>query len=172
MYEFQLIFHWRLLLRVQLTTLSVQIMAWRRPSDKPLSEPMMVSLLTHICVTRPKWVNPSVDNWLGWNYFFIPNFNGSALGYGNEQVISHTLLYMCLLMHAGSIHVSNSVPKCELSIKNLMIKWPAFNFHREKQYNDHLRGCSRNQFEALRTYIPILGFTEHAQKLLTRGISE
>ena len=24
-------------------------MAWRRPGDKPLSEPMMVSLLTHIC---------------------------------------------------------------------------------------------------------------------------
>ena len=35
----------------------VQIMAWRRPGDKPLSEPMVVSLLTHICVTRPQWVN-------------------------------------------------------------------------------------------------------------------
>ena len=34
----------------------VQIMAWHRPADKPLSEPMMVSLLTHICVTRPQWV--------------------------------------------------------------------------------------------------------------------
>ena len=34
----------------------VQIMAWRRPGDKPLSEPMMVSLLTHICVARPQWV--------------------------------------------------------------------------------------------------------------------
>ena len=34
----------------------VQIMAWRRPGDKPLSEPMMDSLLTHICVTRPQWV--------------------------------------------------------------------------------------------------------------------
>ena len=32
----------------------VQIMAWRRPGDKPLSESMMVSLLTHICVTRPE----------------------------------------------------------------------------------------------------------------------
>ena len=30
----------------------VQILAWRRSGDKPLSEPMMVSLLTHICVTR------------------------------------------------------------------------------------------------------------------------
>ena len=35
----------------------VQIMAWRRPGDKPLSEPMMISLPTHICVTRPQWVN-------------------------------------------------------------------------------------------------------------------
>ena len=35
----------------------VQIMAWRRPGDKPLSEPMMDSLSTHICVTRPQWDN-------------------------------------------------------------------------------------------------------------------
>ena len=35
----------------------VQIMACRRSGGKPLSEPMMVSLLTHICVTRPQWVN-------------------------------------------------------------------------------------------------------------------
>ena len=35
----------------------VQIMAWRRPGDKPLSAPMMASLLTHICVTQPQWVN-------------------------------------------------------------------------------------------------------------------
>ena len=35
----------------------VQIMAWCRSGDKPLSEPMMVNLLTHICVTRPQWVN-------------------------------------------------------------------------------------------------------------------
>ena len=34
----------------------VQIMAWHRPGDKPLSERIMVSLLTHICVTRPQWV--------------------------------------------------------------------------------------------------------------------
>ena len=34
----------------------VQIMAWRRLGDKPLSEPIMVSLLTHICISRPQWV--------------------------------------------------------------------------------------------------------------------
>ena len=35
----------------------VQLMAWRRPGDKPLTEPMVVKLLTHICVTLPQWVN-------------------------------------------------------------------------------------------------------------------
>ena len=34
----------------------VQIMAWRRAGAKPLSEPVMVSLPTHKCVTRLQWV--------------------------------------------------------------------------------------------------------------------
>ena len=33
----------------------VQIMAWRWPGHKPLSEQLMVSLLMHICVTWPQW---------------------------------------------------------------------------------------------------------------------
>ena len=39
----------------------VQIMAWCRSGKKPLSEPMMVRLPTHICVTRPQRVK---CNWL------------------------------------------------------------------------------------------------------------
>ena len=35
----------------------VQVMAWHQPGDKPLSEPVMVRLPTHICVTRLQWVN-------------------------------------------------------------------------------------------------------------------
>ena len=56
----------------------VQIMAWRRPGDKPLSEPMTVSLPTHICVARPQWVEYQCllsswkhanDIWISvWNY--------------------------------------------------------------------------------------------------------
>ena len=51
----------------------VQIMAWRRPGDKPFSEPMLVSLLTHICVTPPQWVN----RYLLWNTasFHLPTIN-------------------------------------------------------------------------------------------------
>ena len=44
----------------------VQIIAWRRPGDKPLSEPMMASLQTHICVIGLKeqhnWQTPYASN--------------------------------------------------------------------------------------------------------------
>ena len=39
----------------------VQIMAWRRPGDKPLYEPMLVFVQTHICVNRPQWVNTEAE---------------------------------------------------------------------------------------------------------------
>ena len=41
----------------------VRIMAWRRPGDKPLSEPMMISLMTHICIDRTQWVNYEHSGW-------------------------------------------------------------------------------------------------------------
>ena len=47
----------------------VQIMAWLRPGDKTLSEPMLVSLLTHICITRPQWVK------------FIPSFSEKSFSF-------------------------------------------------------------------------------------------
>ena len=50
----------------------VQIMAWRRSGDKPLSEPMMVSILTHICVTQPQWVKLDlVMMWLNCSYWYL-----------------------------------------------------------------------------------------------------
>ena len=57
----------------------VQVMVWRRPGDKPLSEPIMVSLLTHICVTQPQWVNmhflspndqKCTDSMTYWQFFY------------------------------------------------------------------------------------------------------
>ena len=35
----------------------VQIMYWCRSGDKPLSDPMMFSLLTHLCVIPHEWDN-------------------------------------------------------------------------------------------------------------------
>ena len=38
----------------------VQIVAWRWPGNRLLSEPIMVTLPTHICVTRPQWVKSTL----------------------------------------------------------------------------------------------------------------
>ena len=55
-FEFWLKFHWNLFKGAfnNIPALA-KIIAWHRPGDKPLSEPMLVSLLAHTCVTRPQW---------------------------------------------------------------------------------------------------------------------
>ena len=54
----------------------VQIMAWHRPGAKPLSEPMSVSLLTHICASRPQWLNHIRPPWVhAWKTKFVFNTN-------------------------------------------------------------------------------------------------
>ena len=82
----------------------VQIMAWRHPGDKPLSEPMMVSLLMHICVTRPQWVNEKSRYWQAstrapfWRflylldlfYSFISTRYGSSLQLGRQEAASQS----------------------------------------------------------------------------------
>ena len=50
----------------------VQITGWRRPGDKPLSEPMMVNLLTHICISLPKRVKEYFIS--TWHIYFWDNF--------------------------------------------------------------------------------------------------
>ena len=62
----------------------VQVMAWRRTGDKPLSEPMVVRLPTHICVTRPQWVK-WVSSALAIALVTVPDLalNVSAGGHGD-----------------------------------------------------------------------------------------
>ena len=70
----------------------VQIMAWRLSGGKPLSEPMMISLPTYICVTRPQWVNslwPSYVIWQIWAIFFFP---GNGLLPDVTKPLSESLL--------------------------------------------------------------------------------
>ena len=58
MYEFRLRFHWiKLVPKGPINNIPalVQIMAWHWPGIKPLSEPVMVSLLPHIYVMLPQW---------------------------------------------------------------------------------------------------------------------
>ena len=68
----------------------VQIMAWCWPSNKPWSEPMMVSLLTHICITWYQWVNNSIQfNFAGSEKSVI---QGSSLPYSMAKPPSHVPL--------------------------------------------------------------------------------
>ena len=74
----------------------VQIMAWRWPGGKSLSEPMMVSLLMHICVTWPQWVN--VIFWkcrLSWGQVWSIDSMASLCLTGKSHVgVQHNLVMM------------------------------------------------------------------------------
>ena len=71
----------------------VQIMAWRLPGDKSLCEPMMVSLLTHTCVTRPQWVDniPTLVQIMAWCQ---PGNKPSS-----EPTIIRLLTHICVTQH-------------------------------------------------------------------------
>ena len=72
----------------------VQIMAWRRPGDKPLSEPIMVVLPTHICVTRPQWVKLYTSDKL--SFYWIPSYYWSLW----HQAITRTHVHF---LSSGSL---------------------------------------------------------------------
>ena len=59
-------------------------MARRRPGNKPLSEPMMVSLLMHICITRPQWYSMIKFNEVLW-HSYQDNFDGNV-----QQDVTHS----------------------------------------------------------------------------------
>ena len=86
----------------------VQIMAWRRPGDKRLSEPMMASLLTHICVTGPQWVKVTFKPYgAGWLCtvlsFCICNL---VTGHYNKDIV---MLCYVMLCNQVSIHITKKL---------------------------------------------------------------
>ena len=77
-----------------------QIMAWPRAGDKPLSETMMVSLPTHICVTRPQWVKVlSVSHSMG---LVAPGYGALRLSMHlcleGQCQLGHTLWWFCIFV--------------------------------------------------------------------------
>ena len=69
MIDFRFKFHWIFFSRTPIanTPALVQVMAWRRKSDKPLPEPMMTQLIdAYIQVTRERWVNHVSRNKFQW----------------------------------------------------------------------------------------------------------
>ena len=100
----------------------VQIMAGRRPGDKSLSEPMMVSLLMHICVTRLQWVEISTS-WCSlifmvfceyFKYSKYPTFHCFE-HYPHHVNVSHTrlCLHLCMTQHqASQVAIISGCPHC------------------------------------------------------------
>ena len=73
----------------------VQIMVWRWPGPKPLYRPMIVSLLMHIYVTQPQWVNTEsgVGKW-GVNQYraWISNHVSTWFsGWGTHMILYYSL---------------------------------------------------------------------------------
>ena len=91
----------------------VQIMIWRRLGDKPLSEPILVRLLTQICVTRPQWDNiwhvissPLVPWGFSWvTYYYYPRFMTGSW-YGSAFCISGHFLNESSELWRFGVHVT------------------------------------------------------------------
>ena len=100
-------------------------MAWHWPGDKPLSEPMMVRSLVHICVIRPQWVNSNLTEspwkfWHGWhyiplfdnccNYLAMPLIHASRASSLDELIVDRLkivqghILEQCLLSYNELLH--------------------------------------------------------------------
>ena len=80
-------------------------MAWRRPGDQPLFEPLMVSLLTHICITLPQWFK-KCDSFMTWQSFlhFLWE-NPSVTSILPSQRNSKTQLWKFLCLWSEPCHI-------------------------------------------------------------------
>ena len=113
----------------------VQIMAWRRPGDKPLSEQMIIRLLTHICVTRPQWVMGTVSTrssllgdviWCHGSVATVPIFHLLKYTWKCSCLMATALSSGPFYQHGLNLiqswmsnHMHNSVPWNYLSIPKL-----------------------------------------------------
>ena len=87
-----------------------QIMARCWLGDKPLSEPMVVSLLTHICVTRPHWINKTI------------------IDTSQKQEYSHSINRVCSFSTTNSANIMHS--KRYTYLISWLQKVLQFGFHR------------------------------------------
>ena len=88
MYELRLRFHWSAFLRDPSTIFQ----HWS--GDKPSSEPMMVSLLTHIFVTRPQFI-----------IRITPHFSRKKNQTDNRRENTLVLMLMALIQYDGVVYI-------------------------------------------------------------------
>ena len=106
----------------------VLIMAWRRSGDKPLSEPMMVSLMTQLCVTRPQWVTTYIMSVCGmwtaptWHHDFIKVTSLTRVGLYHMRSFN-TLWPSGTIWRHRSWSTSAKVMACCHSLPKLMLTY-------------------------------------------------
>ena len=83
----------------------VQVMARRRPGDKPLSEPVMVRVLTHMCGTRLQWVNLNPISIL-WDNSLLPCPHIDHISYSSRDSLEQLITSQTNLSIFRSIHHS------------------------------------------------------------------
>ena len=89
-------------------------MAWRRPGDKPLSEPMMVRSPTHICVTGPHWVNAGVVKESAQNL---------SKHLARKAVCIHSECNACNVTLVEKTSMSSFAGQCELRVNCGCYQW-------------------------------------------------
>ena len=96
----------------------IQIMAWHGSGDKPLSEPMLVGSLTHICITQLQWVKQQSHC----IEIMLPLFHVPVFTYNSLEVLP-----MLIILVIGSLSLNNQLNNIHCwSVSNLCILKPNF----------------------------------------------
>ena len=157
---FSNIFSWRRMLEFRLISLKfvpkgpinsittlVQIMAWRRPGDKPLSEPIMVRLPTHLCVTRPQWVYVMSSTWFLFGINIPHDDNTLRIRNHYDDVIMGTIAsQITSLAIVYSIVYSSADQRKHQSTASLAFVW---GFHRGPVNSPHKWPVMRKCFHLM-----------------------
>ena len=122
----------------------VQVMTWCRAGYKPLSEPMMVRLPMHICVTRPQWVN-LVITWSNMIYIRVLNM---TLLYDMTYNTIYDIIHDMIWNKNISRHTTNTIVSWPNLKQGLMVDiwyyiWPDMiaNFDHKSGF-EHIKGTS------------------------------
>ena len=111
----------------------VQIMAWRRSGVKPLSEPMMDNLLTHICFTRPQWVNISKHNQLFITRYFIVFHESIYRSKLASGIFLEFFFFLCVCFFFFFYYTDtcfNITDTClNITFRNVVVQWATWTLN-------------------------------------------
>ena len=134
----------------------VQIMAWRRPGDKPLSEPM-ISLPMDICVTRPQWVQSPIDfQWGSWKYL---RYLWQVCNFVFIKMTTRNLLFgndLCVGEKKQKTKIATTKDRYFHLLKSLSFYRICSNFLRKK-WTNQIRKFKVNQANKLSKRMTVFG---------------